>query len=172
MGSPANIFLNNVALGDRAGTVQMHTFDGLTSGHASLAAKANVNSSELDCKMITLDSYLAANRIEAVNFVKVDIEGAELMFLKGALRLFSQDVPPIFLMEMAVGQTGNFGYHPNELVEFIAQRGDYEFFAVDEYKGKLESITGFADGHIGANVFCIPRNAAAERRTAIESFIH
>ncbi len=34
--------------------------------------------------MVTLDSFLADHKIENVDFIKLDIEGAELMFLRGA----------------------------------------------------------------------------------------
>jgi FkbM family methyltransferase len=171
MGSPPNVVLNNLALGDQCGTVQIHMFAGLTSGHASLAAKASIDSTTFDCKLITLDSYLIENAIDRVDFVKVDIEGAELMFLKGAERLFKQDVPPIFMMEMAVGQTVNFDYHPNELIEFIGERGDYEFFEVDEQMSAMRPIDGFAAGHIGANVFCIPRSVDGKKRSSISEYL-
>lgn len=170
-GEPANVFLNNVALGDRPDTVQIHLFDGFGTGHASLAAKTSARSAVFDCKMVTLDSYLKENEIARVDFVKVDIEGAELMFLKGAEKLFAQDVPPIFLMEMAAAQTANFGYHPNELIDFIGSHGDYEFFAVDEYKGTARCIDRFEADEIGANVFCIPSSALPEKKAAMSEYI-
>lgn len=171
MGPAINVVLNNHALGDAPGSVQIHVFEGMGSGHASLAAKDGVDSTAFECKMITLDNYIIENGIRGVDFVKVDIEGAELMFLKGAERLFAATTPPIFLMEMATGQTQNFGYHPNELIEFIGSRGDYEFFAVDEYAGTIKLIEAFGPGEIGANVFCIPRNAPPAKRAAIEKYL-
>ena len=74
-------------------------------------------------------------------------------------------------MEMAAGQTVNFGYHPNELIEFIGSRGDYEFFVVDEYAGTMKLIEAFGPGGIGANVFCIPRNGPSRKRAAIEKYL-
>lgn len=171
MGSPANVVLNNAALGDHAGSVQIHLFEGLATGHASLAAKKDVGSAAFDCRMITLDSYLEENGVEQIDFIKVDVEGAELQLLKGATRIFDQTVPPIILMEMAVAQTGNFGYHPNDLIEFIGSHADYEFFVVDEYQGFVELIKSFPPGHIGANVFCIPRNTPPEKRAAISEYL-
>jgi FkbM family methyltransferase len=168
MGSPANVSINNVALGDKPGTVVLNLFEGLPTGHASLSSQGRADASTFDCPMITLDSYLDDRGIDRVDLIKVDIEGAEMMFLNGAKKLFDQDVPPIFLMEMALQQTCNFGYLPNDLVEFIGARGDYAFYAVDELNGKLRVIEGFAPGDIGANVFCIPRGVRGER---FEEFI-
>lgn len=171
MGSPANVFINQVALADHAGSVQIHFFEGLGTGHASLAAKENATASTVDCLMITLDSYLEEKNISRVNFVKVDIEGAELLFLKGATKLFAQVVPPVILMEMATGQSENFGYHPNDLIEFIRSSADYEFFAIDEYEGTARSIERFEEGDIGANVFCIPRSLDDKRAVLREYLI-
>jgi hypothetical protein len=171
MGSLANVALNNVALGDKRGTVQIHLFEGLGTGNASLSAKENMESEVFDCEMITLDEYLEKNAVGDVNFIKVDIEGAELMFLRGAGRLFEQPVPPVFLVEMAAAQTRNFGYHPDELVKFISAHADYEFFAVDEYQATVHSITGFAADEIGANVFCIPKAGSDEQRTVMREYL-
>jgi FkbM family methyltransferase len=156
MGSPESVILNNIALGDANGTVQIHLFEGLGSGNASLAGKDNVDSQVFDCEMTTLDSYMDERGMDQVDFVKVDIEGAELMFLKGANRLFAQAVPPIFMIEMASEQTANFGYHPDELIRFLDSHADYNFYAVDEYQGTVRRIKGFTPDEIGANVFCIP----------------
>lgn len=171
MGSPSNVLLNNLALGDRDGTVQVHLFEGLGTGHASLSEKGAVPSTVFDCRMTTLDTYLAECGDPRVDFVKVDVEGAELMFLCGAEGLFAQAVPPIVLMEMAAEQTANFGYEPNALIEFMGVRGDYEFFAANEYNGTVRQIDAFPAGDIGANVFCVPRSAPVEKRDAIRKYL-
>jgi FkbM family methyltransferase len=152
-----NVFINNLALGDHEGTVSINLFADLPTGHASLSSQGRSDAAVFECRMVTLDSYLEENAVGPVNFVKVDIEGAEMMFLNGATRLFEQEIPPIFLMEMALQTTRNFDYVPNDLIEFIGSRREYDFYAVDEINGALKSITGFAEGDIGANVFCIPQ---------------
>jgi FkbM family methyltransferase len=168
LGKPSNVVINNLALGDKAGTVVLNLFEGLPTGHASLSSQGRSDAATFDCRMITLDSYLEDHGIGHVDFLKVDIEGAEMMFLNGAKKLFEQDVPPVFLMEMALQQTRNFDYKPNDLIEFISARGDYEFYAVDELRGKLRKIDGFPPDDIGANVFCVPRGHYADR---VEEFL-
>ncbi|HMJ09145.1 MAG TPA: FkbM family methyltransferase [Pyrinomonadaceae bacterium] len=159
MGSPPNVHLNNLALGEEEAELTINLFAGLSTGHASLSTQDRDDAIPFKCRVITLDSYLEANKVGDVDFVKVDIEGAELSFLKGAERLFKQENPPIWLMEMALNQTRNFGYLPNDLIEFIAARADYDFFKIDEINAKLVKITGFAADDIGANVICIPKSA-------------
>lgn len=163
MGCPSNVILNNLALGDQHGQLSINLFEGLSTGHASLSNQGRDDAISFTCEMVTLDSYLEGKDVGQVHFVKVDIEGSELMFLNGAELLFKQDVPPIWLVEMALKQTGNFGYTPNDIIAFFKERAEYDFYAVNEISRKLERIDGFPDGDIGANVFCIPRGFFADR---------
>jgi FkbM family methyltransferase len=152
----SNVHINNVALGDRPGNIEMHVFAGLPNGHSSISAMGRSDYKSVASPMITLDSYLTENCIEKVDFIKVDVEGAELMLLKGAEKLFKQAIPPIWMMEMALGTTREFGYFPDELIQFLRVRADYEFYAVEEPTGTLKRIEGFALDDIGANVLCLP----------------
>ena len=163
MGRPENVHLNNLALGEAAGEITINLFEGLSTGHASLSNQGRADAVAYRVEMKTLDSYLAEKSVGEVDFVKVDIEGAELMFLKGASRLFAQERPPIWLMEMALQQTGNFGYTPNDLLDYMSARAAYDFYVVDEVKVKLKKIERFAPGDIGANVICLPRVGGRDR---------
>jgi FkbM family methyltransferase len=158
MGKPNNVTINNVALGDHQGEVVVNLFEGLATGHASLSNQGRDDAVTIKSRMITLDNYLETNNLPDIDFVKVDIEGAELGFLRGASKLFRQSVPPIILMEMALNQTRNFGYYPNHLLEFISREAAYDFYKIDEIRGNLIRFDSFADNDIGANVICIPRS--------------
>lgn len=170
-GSPTNVFLNNFALGDRPGTVEVHVFDSLGTGYASMSGKEGVDSTTVTCRIETLDSYLIEHNITNVDIVKADIEGAELLFLKGATQLFKQPVPPIMMIEMAIATTTNFGYHPNDLLDLIASQADYEFYAVDEWNGTVRRFERFAADEIGANVFCIPVRSDERRKSVIAEYL-
>lgn len=156
MGSPANVHINNLALGDERKEITINLFSGLSTGHASISNHGRDDAVPHVAQMNTLDNYLAENAVGEIDFVKVDIEGAEMSFLNGATTLFKQKVPPVFLMEMALNQTRDFGYEPNALIDRVNQNGDYKFFWIDEIAGKLVPFEHFPDGHIGANVICIP----------------
>ena len=170
MGSPSNVFINNLALGDKADELTINLFEGLSSGHASMSDQGREDAISFKCDVVTLDSYLDEKKVGDVNFVKVDIEGAELMFLKGAEKLFAQATPPIWLMEMALQQTSNFGYRPNDLIDFMRERAEYDFYKVDEPNSKLIKIEGFRDGDIGANVICFPRGSYQDRLESLKNY--
>ena len=159
----SNVYINNLALGDAPGRVKMHVFAGLPNGHTSLSTMGRTDYAIVETEMVTLDSYLEKQRLRQIDFVKIDIEGAELMLLKGATKLFKQKVPPIFMIEMALGTTKGFGYLPNDLVVFLRKRADYEFYAVNEINLTLKPITGFARDDIGANVLCLPAKGYGEK---------
>lgn len=161
--APKNVFLNNLALGDESRTIEIHRFAGLSSGFSSLSTQGKSDFKTFEVPMITLNSYLSEKKIENVDFVKLDVEGAELMFLRGSTKLFEQQTPPIFMVEMALGTTQGFGYLPNDLIEFIGQSAPYDFYALDDSTDILTKIEGFAPDDIGANVLCIPKNCAPER---------
>lgn len=153
---PRNVTLNNIALGDVEKEIEMHVFRDLPDGHASMATFGEENYETFGCPMITLDSYLTQNKVGDVRVVKMDIEGAELMMLKGASKLFDQKELPVLEVEMALATTRGFGYLPNDLVEFISSHGDYEFYEIDERQFKLRRIHGFQAEDAGANVLCLP----------------
>jgi FkbM family methyltransferase len=158
MGSPSNVRINRIALGDEKKRITVNLFEGLSTGHASISDQGRDDAIGFECPLVTLDDYLAENRVSDIDLVKVDIEGAELSFLKGAESLFRQRTLPVILMEMALNQTKNFGYLPNDLIDFIRERGAYHFYKIDEIRTRLVKIDGIAADDIGANVICIPES--------------
>lgn len=155
----ARVFLNNFCLGDQAGTTEIHLFSDLPCGHASLAEKNGENTISFTTEVKTLDFYLENKNINRVDFIKVDIEGAEMLFLEGARSVFAQKSgAPIIYMEMALETSKAFGYLPGDLITFIKNQAGYRFYKVDELNKKLIEIEGFAADDVGANVLCVPKN--------------
>lgn len=155
-GDPPNVLINNFALGDEEKDFVIHVFENMPLGHSSLRAKPDKKSTAVPIRLVTLDSYLESNDIKRVDFVKVDVEGAEKLFLDGAGKLFAQATPPLIFMEMALSETSRFGYLPNDLIVFLKAQADYKFYALDEENKRLKEIEGFAPDDIGADVLCVP----------------
>ena len=155
--------LNNVAVGDTKRKASMHVFADLPNGHSSLSTMDRTDFNSVDCGMITLDQYTAERSIGEVNFVKCDIEGAELLALRGATRLFRQKLPPIWIIEMARETLKGFGKIPNDIIAYMKDQAPYKFFAIDEIRGNLNRIDGFAAEDIGANVLCVADGTPGER---------
>jgi FkbM family methyltransferase len=80
--TPANLKLHNLAVGDRNTNIEILVPAG-DYGQASL--KSHKTGSwhvgqfeQVLCKMIRLDDYIQENSISVIDFIKCDIEGAEL----------------------------------------------------------------------------------------------
>ena len=89
-GFPANVRLNQVALGARAEERELYGFGGhgeLGSLHPRTALDGypidRPDSSER-VSVITLDDYCARHRIAQIDFLKIDTEGHDLQVLRGA----------------------------------------------------------------------------------------
>jgi FkbM family methyltransferase len=162
-----SVILNNLALGEEAGEVEMHTFDDRSTGHASISDFGDATAHGIPTQMIRLNDYLSEKRLEDVKFVKIDIEGAELSMLKGSSRLFEQTTPPIIVIEAALATTQAFGYLPDDLLDLIGSRRDYYFYEVDNIDGSLREISRFGRESIGANVLCVPSGSYLEERAAL-----
>jgi FkbM family methyltransferase len=155
-GAPPNVRLHPLGLGPETRTADLHVFEGIPDGHASLSDQSRDGFSVVSCPVRRLDEVIREEGLDHVSFVKIDVEGAELGVLEGAGRLFSQPAPPVWLIEMARETSRTFGYGPGALVEFLRAAGAYRFFAVDEVVGRLIEIQGFSPGDLGANVLCVP----------------
>jgi FkbM family methyltransferase len=158
-----NIFVNNIALGETEKEVEIYLFDKLPDGHASLVPGDNNEFQTFNVRMVTLNSFIEENNIGEIDFIKADIEGAELTMLKGAGKVFEQSRPPMLEIEMALETSRGFDYLPNDLIEFISNQRDYDFYRIIEEKNQLKKIKGFNKDDIGANVLCVPRGFYRER---------
>lgn len=100
-----NISLNNLAVGDYEGVVNMNAYDIYSSAMNSVTSNTDfvdnpwVRSKDgkvIEMKLTTLDVFLN-NRTKPVNFIKCDVEGFEVNVIKGAATLIATDRPLIVL---------------------------------------------------------------------------
>lgn len=104
------------------------------------AAKASTLSYEPESvRLTTLDILCDEQKITPA-FVKADIEGAELALLRGgAATIVSRR--PVIICELLRKWSARFGYHPNEVLNFLAKFG-YSCWAIEENGvSPLETIT-------------------------------
>jgi hypothetical protein len=62
----------------------------------------------------------------------MDIEGAELLALRGSQRILSQPIPPAILLEVADVNTIGFGYQAVEIWHYLEAMG-YRIYAFDRH---------------------------------------
>jgi len=89
---------------------------------------------------LTLDQWVNNQKI-VPDFIKCDVEGAELLVFRGGRATLVKHKPIVFA-ELLRKWSKPFGYHPNELITFFAELG-YKCIAVG-YNG-LRIITEVTD---------------------------
>lgn len=90
----ANIEPHHVAVGQQSGKLNFHSVP-QRSGYSSLRAAGRPAEEVSEVEVIALDDWL--ERLPAVRLIKLDIEGAELMALRGARALLDRDRPYLII---------------------------------------------------------------------------
>jgi FkbM family methyltransferase len=126
-----NIATLNYGLGDENGSFDFY-FDPSLSVNASLAnVSANNNIETLKCNVKKMDE-VSQQLTSKVDFIKCDVEGAELLAFKGGIETIKRDLPIIFT-EMLRKWTSKFNYHPNDIIDFLNNLG-YACFVIENNK--------------------------------------
>ena len=109
---------------------------------------------EVLCKTSTLDN-VCKQRGLVPTVMKIDVEGAELMVIEGALDTLKQR--PIILMELLRKWSLVFGYHPNDVFALLASFGYRAWVFSSEHTGLLEPCHAVTDDTVQTNfVFMHP----------------
>lgn len=92
--------------------------------------------------VMTIDAFCAERRIGKVDFIRMDIEGAELMALAGASGVLDRDRPHVLLEIHPAMLAQRFGGTAEQVVEVFRGRG-YRMFALngDRLEERFEAVT-------------------------------
>jgi len=123
-----NIVLNHSALSDKTGTVIMNIAKSEnmaalnTIGNVSHPAAKEGDFDQVEVQLDTIDNYITTGGFQRVDLIKIDVEGAELMVLKGAEETLKRYRPQI-ICEFSDLTTKGFGYQAKEIFDWLAQKG-------------------------------------------------
>lgn len=121
----------NLALGDRAGTVEFYVpaFTGSVAASARPLFPDDANQA-VRCQMTTMDEFVREHNITALDLIKCDVEGSELFVLRGGAATIAAH-QPILLLEMLRKWAKIFDYHPNDIIVFLRSLG-YRAWTLDD----------------------------------------
>jgi FkbM family methyltransferase len=149
-----NIQAFNFGLSDEMG---QSTFF-VTPNNSVNASMINVSNSEsaqkISVSLTTLDIFTEEHKVPMVDFIKCDVEGAELKVFKGASRILKNNKPAI-LCEMVRKWTAPFGYHPNDIIDYLKTYG-YSCFYINK-KG-LHQMASMDDTISETNFFFLTKS--------------
>lgn len=136
-----NVFIENCCLGSYEGITEFYECQRYQTGHSSIKCPAedtSVPKKILKVPITTLDSYVNKKRVKKLDFIKVDIEGGELDFLKGGVATISKFKPTI-MAEVHDLRTKQWGYRAFDIYNFLKQLG-YNWYEIRE-GGILKEIS-------------------------------
>ena len=132
-----NVALIKKALTDKTGTadigIPIKDSGKLGKGLAYLSSGADPNLVFEEVETSTLDDYCSNNNIPNIDFIKCDVEGAELLVFRGAKNSIERNCPTV-LSEVNIEFLFNrFNSTPSEFYDFFSDRG-YKTFVLEENK--------------------------------------
>ncbi len=81
------------------------------------------------CQVRELDGVMAELNSRA-DFLKIDVEGAELFVLQGGLKTI-RNYRPIIFAEMLRKHAASFDYHPNDIIDLLAEENYSCFYSLN-----------------------------------------
>jgi FkbM family methyltransferase len=119
------------------------------SGNSSLAnLSGNALVEKVNCKFTTVDLFVKKNNLN-IDFIKCDVEGAELLVFQGAIEVLQKDRPIVFT-EMLRKWSAKFDYHPNDIIKLF-KNISYNCYSLRE--GKLVPFYSMEEETIETNFF-------------------
>lgn len=119
-----NVVVLQIALSEENGKIILNKPDGSGDSFNYISKIEDENQKNKAIEAIRLDDFLIANKIDRIDFVKMDIEGAELLCMKGANEIMLAKLRPVIVTEVFEPWCNRFDYTSFELLKFISQ---YEY---------------------------------------------
>ncbi|UGQ46608.1 FkbM family methyltransferase [Massilia endophytica] len=166
LNATSNIKPFNFGLSDQPGEFTFY-YPAEGSGNASavnLTGRGDVRTAQ--CTVRTLDAFAEETGVR-VDFIKCDVEGAELLVFKGGHATIARD-KPIVLAEILRKWSAQFGYSPNEIFTLFRALG-YEAYTSNG--GRLQPFGTMDENTIPTNFFFLHREKHAEllRQHAVQA---
>jgi FkbM family methyltransferase len=126
----------NLAVSDVEGEMDFAIYANI-SGHNSFYA-ADANDRRIKVKTICLDHHLS--HLTHVDVVKIDVEGAEPLVLKGMQKIIQKNISIKIIMEFGPTNLERGGHDPLEFLNTIHKMG-LDISMISEETGELRKIS-------------------------------
>lgn len=158
-----NVSIQALALGEKSGEAELNVAAGSQTGLNSLRLSANIPESKpVPVQVVCLDDWTRTYNTDRIDFIKLDVEGAELSVIRGASELLRRRPRPVILAEVEDIRTLPWGYRAKEIVSAL-EAWEYEWFQ-PQSDGSLVPI-GPERERFQANLVAVPK----ERRDEVLS---
>ena len=142
--------LHNVAVADTSAKATLHLSD-IGRGMQRIYPSHWCMEGKTEVETIRIDDI-----IEDAEFIKMDIEGAELGALKGMIKLLKKDDTTIF-MEFHPSSIEEYGAKPKEIYDLMTSLG-YDIKVSSKDSLSFEELEKIAIDNAGTNILCTAVN--------------
>ena len=128
-----NVTVVESAVAGSDGTTTFHAAAPMKGGFSGIkrpSAKLGILTEVITVPVTTIDTFVRNHEIETVDFMKVDVEGAEMELLTGARELLTGPNRPLVQFEFADGRTSEWGYAAQDLGVLLMDLG-YRLYAFE-----------------------------------------
>lgn len=140
-----------IAVSDQPGTVGLN----LAEGDSMPFITHSETNKTITVPTDTLDNLLQNQFVTNLTLVKMDIEGAELLALKGAASLLKQQRPYVWILEIN-DSVSNFGHRKQDIVAFVHSYG----YSLYRYSADTNQVSPISlEQQQGNNVLAIADSA-------------
>ena len=157
-----NVEVISAALGATAGEADLHLAQGGHSGHNTLGKFAHEDVLAARSERVsieTLDAVVARLGFKRVDFIKIDVEGAEASVIMGGRRVLAS-MRPLMLVEINEGALQAQGTSANTLLSTLRTELGYEVLVFSQITGLPEVPTEGTE--LSANVLAVPKEKVRE----------
>jgi len=162
-----NVEIQGAALGKENTEASLFVVQGSQTGCNSLRPPVvESGTAPVRVRVIRLDDWLAGQKLEKVDLVKLDVEGGELPALEGAARLLEARPRPVILAEVQDVRTAPWGYRARDILNYLAEK-QYKWFRLSQ-SGSIRLLDLSARDFDGNYVAC-PNERAEDLRQRFES---
>ena len=130
MNGLTNIIPERKAVLDKNTQVELYISNRHNMGMSSIFHHDSESGVTEKVEAISLDEYAEKKSIERISLIKIDIEGSEMLALRGMPKIIERFRPKI-LIELKEETLSHSDYKVNDIVEFLANAG-YEKFIINE----------------------------------------
>ena len=124
------VVVSDCAVADRDGEVELHEYGPGYESWATVAPREIETADgvlrtarHLTVDVVTVDQYCERHRIERVDVLKVDVEGAEEQVLHGASGMLAGGAIDLVMVEVADTTLSAAGGQAHELLDLLEQQG-------------------------------------------------
>lgn len=115
----SQVIIEQTACSDSPSTMTLYLPDKSRLGQASLSKSNAGGVKSVLVKSVTLDQLIRDHALNRVTFVKIDVEGAELMVLRGMTETLRR-LRPIIVLELVPNLLANLGTTKDEVIAFLS----------------------------------------------------